>query len=194
MSDNQQANTNAEQNQQQGNGQESNQHANAGGQSGEGGFKPISSEADLAAWKAETRKAIVSEVKKTLKEQADADKAKEQGEFQKLYADEQAKNQTLLNEIRAERAERLVTFAATKANALRPDAIYRLIAGSVEYDDNGTPNNIDAVVAQAKKDYPELFQGSPGSGDGGRGNNGKSNVDGASQINQLIRQGAGYSN
>jgi hypothetical protein len=190
MSDNQQANGNVDQ-QQQGNQQQSNQDANAGGQSGEGGFKAITSEADLSAWKAETRKQIVSEVKKTLKEQADADKAKEQGEFQKLYADEQAKNQTLLNEVRAERAERLVTTAATKANAIRPDAIYRLISSSVEYADDGTPSNVDAVITQAKKDYPELFQAASGSGDGGRGNNGKTNVDAPAAFNQLIRQAAG---
>ena len=143
-------------------GQESSQNANAGGQSGGGGFKAITSDAELSAWKAETRKQIVTEVKRTLKAEADQARQKEQGEYKDLY-------ERTLTSLKAERAERLVTAAATKANAIRPDAISRLVGDALDYDDDGKPTNVDAVLAQAKKDYPELFRAAAGGGDGGRG-------------------------
>jgi membrane protein involved in colicin uptake len=83
--------------------------------------------------------------------------------------------------------------AARAANAISATAIYALVRDRIEYDDDDEPTNLERLIADARKAEPSLFQASAGSGDGGRGNNGKTPVDGPSAINQLLRQGAGYS-
>jgi hypothetical protein len=81
--------------------------------------------------------------------------------------------------------------AARAANAISGTAIYALIRDRLEYDDDDEPTNLERLIADARKAEPSLFQASAGSGDGGRGNNGKTTVDGPATINQLIRQATG---
>jgi hypothetical protein len=78
--------------------------------------------------------------------------------------------------------------AARSANAIAPTAVYALIRDDLEFDDDDEPTNLDALLIGAKKQEPALFQAVSGSGDGGRGGNGKSTVDGATAVNQWIRQ------
>lgn len=62
-----------------------------------------------------------------------------------------------------------VTDAATKAGAISPKAVYALIRDDIDFDDDGEPTNIGDLIAQAKKDEPQLFRAAAGSADGGKG-------------------------
>jgi hypothetical protein len=73
---------------------------------------------------------------------------------------------------------------AQAANALRPEALFRL-ADDLEYDDDGKPTNIKPVITQLRKDYPELF-GAAGSADGASGRGGAAT--GTSVSDQMRRQ------
>lgn len=64
-------------------------------------------------------------------------------------------------------ARSAVTDAATKANAISTRAVYALIRADLDFDDDGEPTNVSALIAQAKKDEPSLFRAAAGSGDGG---------------------------
>ncbi len=66
-------------------------------------------------------------------------------------------------------ARGVVTDAATKAGAISPSAVFALVRGDLEYDADGEPTNVDAVIAAAKKDEPKLFPGAPGKADAGAG-------------------------
>lgn len=77
---------------------------------------------------------------------------------------------------------------ARGANAISPTAIYALIRDRIEYDDDDEPSNLESLIAKARKDEPNLFQAASGSGDGGKGTNGKAS---AADMNQLIRQQMG---
>jgi len=92
-----------------------------------------------------------------------------------------------VTQLQQERAERLVTAAAGKANAVRPDAVYRLIRDTLEYED-GKPTNVDAAIKAARTEYPELFRSAAGSGDGGKGAD--TPKDKNQQLNDFIRQAA----
>lgn len=61
-----------------------------------------------------------------------------------------------------------VTEAATKVNAISVRAVLKLIEDDLEFDDEGTPTNVDALIAAAKKDEPSLFRAAAGSADGGK--------------------------
>lgn len=100
-------------------------------------------------------------------------------ELEKQYGD-------VLTEVQQERAERLVLTAATKANAVRPDAVFRLVRDGLEYED-GKPTNVDAVVKAARTEYPELFRASAGTGDGGK--TGETKQDPNALLNNFIRTG-----
>lgn len=92
-----------------------------------------------------------------------------------------------LTALRAERAERVVIAAASKANAIRPDAVVRLVRDDIAYGDDGQPTNVDAVIVKAKKDYPELFRAAAGGADSGAGGTTPPALD----MNARIRQAAG---
>ena len=80
-----------------------------------------------------------------------------------------------------------VTEAASKAGAISSKAVYALIRDDIDFDDDGEPTNIDALVAAAKKDEPGLFRAAAGSGDGGKGGTSPTGTD----MNALIRAKAG---
>jgi hypothetical protein len=113
-------------------------------------------------------------------------------ELERLLAERdrfKSEHDRLLTELQSERAERLVTTAASKANALRPDAIFRLVREGLEFED-GKPTNVEDAIAAAKADYPELFRLVSGSGDGGKGGDVGSDPNAA--INAAIRRAAGH--
>lgn len=89
--------------------------------------------------------------------------------------------------LRSERAERRIAAAASKANAVRPDAIVRLVRDELEFGDDGLPSNLDAVISKARKEYPELFRLAAGGADGGAGGKSATPVD----MNARIRAAAG---
>lgn len=64
-------------------------------------------------------------------------------------------------------ARSAVTDAATKVNAVSTRAVYALIRSDLEFDDDGEPTNVDALLKRAQKDEPSLFRAAAGSGDGG---------------------------
>ena len=82
-----------------------------------------------------------------------------------------------------------VTDAATKANAVSVNAVFALVRDQIDYDDDGQPTNIPALIAEAKRDEPTLFRASSGSGDGSKGRD--NNAPNTQNLNALFRNLAG---
>lgn len=108
---------------------------------------------------------------KALQDRLDAIENDGKPESEKLTRERDAANQ------RAEAAEKrlrdanarvAVTEAAQKVNAISVRAVLKLIEDDLEYDDEGEPTNVDALIAQARKDEPSLFKHAGGSADGGK--------------------------
>lgn len=121
--------------------------------------------------------------RKALKEREDAEKTELQrladanGELTQKYADLESKYRNTV-------AESAFTEAATKANAIAPKTLFRAYRDDLEFDDDGSVTNVEAVIEKARKDEPGLFR--TNSADGGKGSP-VSNQD----MNQLIRRAAG---
>jgi hypothetical protein len=110
------------------------QNAKPGGEQGDGGFKPINSEAELSAWKSSTRKAIADDVRKELAEEqrkrdedarakAEQDEAVKRGEFEKVKTDLEAERdeaKTEADTLKA-RVEQYETLAAKRVDALKDE-------------------------------------------------------------------------
>jgi hypothetical protein len=124
--------------------------------------------------------------------------AKELSELKQAGMSELEKTQTKLAEEERRRMEvenklqeltlgEAVRTAATKAKAVDADLVWRAVdLGRVEYDADGKPTNLDALVAEVKKAHPILFGQARGDADGGsRGSTGPSG-----DMNELIRRGA----
>lgn len=86
------------------------------------------------------------------------------GERDKLKADLEAR-EALLHDRAIEAA---LTTAATRAGARYPDLIIGRVAKDAELDDDLTVKNADALIATAKRDYPDLFRVVDGKADGGK--------------------------
>lgn len=73
------------------------------------------------------------------------------------------------NRVRVSNARSAVydAVAPGKANAISARAVFALVQSDLEFDDDGEPTNVDALIAQAKKDEPDLFRAAAGSADGG---------------------------
>ncbi len=80
-----------------------------------------------------------------------------------------------------------ITDAATKLNAISLKAVIAMVTPDLDYDDDGEPTNVTALLAQLKKDEPQMFKASQGSGDGGKGQDRASKTD----INTALRGVAG---
>ena len=61
-----------------------------------------------------------------------------------------------------------LTSAATKGGARYPDLIVERLSRQAELDDDLTVTNADALVATAKREYPDLFRVVDGKADGGQ--------------------------
>lgn len=97
--------------------------------------------------------------------------SKDKGDVERLTGERDTaatRAETAESKLREATASVAVFDAATKANARDARAMYRIVRDDLEFDDDG-PTNVDAVITQAKKDFPTLFQAAGGSGDGGAG-------------------------
>jgi len=89
---------------------------------------------------------------------------------------------------RAANARTAVTDAV--GTTASPRAIYALIRDDLEFDDDGEPVNVTALIAREKKADPSLFRAANGSGDGGAGGAGGAGGDPnvKTDLNALLRQ------
>jgi len=79
-----------------------------------------------------------------------------------------------------------------KAGSSKPDLVYRLVKENLEFDSEYEVTNVAALLAEAKKDAPELFKAPTGKGDGGSRDEGGRKKTG-NGMNSWIRQQAGVS-
>ena len=136
--------------------------------------------------------------------QADFDKAlaKQKKAWEKQVADAEARaklseterTKAEADDLRAQLRDRdardSVKDAAAKLGVKNPTAIYKIVAGDLEFDDGGQISNLNEILDTAKTDFPELFDTKPKSSiDGGAGSD--SPTTGNSLDNQ-IRKLLGY--
>jgi hypothetical protein len=101
----------------------------------------------------------------------------------------------LEGELESERSARRATIlqlesvaAARKVGFRDPELAARLIAtGDVEYGDDGRPKNVERLLTDLAKEYPNLVSAAADYGGGPRG----APVGGASDMNARIRRAAG---
>lgn len=89
-----------------------------------------------------------------------------------------------------EAAEQVEEFIADKRNNVQvrnPRALIKFIRADYQFDDDGKVTNLKELIADAKRDAPELFGIATGSIDGGAGNGATLGAD----MNSLIRRAAG---
>lgn len=69
--------------------------------------------------------------------------------------------------------------------------LFRMYKTDIEYDANGKPENLDAIVKEAKEDWPDLFKAGKGKGAGGADGGAGSGDAGkpAGSMNDLFRRG-----
>lgn len=82
----------------------------------------------------------------------------------------EAEREDLLRERRTYAAKEVAMSEAEKLKAKSPLRVFKLIQADIEYDDDGKPTNIAALIKEVQKDVPELFLSQNGSADGGAGN------------------------
>ncbi|MCA1722764.1 MAG: hypothetical protein LC748_00625 [Thermomicrobia bacterium] len=90
----------------------------------------------------------------------------------------EAKEQAWEREKRDLRLQTAITAAGTKAGALYPEQLYKLVEdGAIEWNDaTGQPRNLTATINSLKTEYPALFRthGGAGNADAGAGAGGMS--------------------
>lgn len=91
----------------------------------------------------------------------------------------------LTDQFREARSESSFLDAATKASARAPRTLFRAYRDQIEYDRDGNPTNIAAVIEAAKADEPDLFKPATGTSDAGRQGD---SAGGKGDINALFRQ------
>jgi hypothetical protein len=110
------------------------QDAQPGGEQGETGFKPITSEAELSQWKSNTRKLIADEVRSRLDEERqkqdeeakqarERDEAEKRGEFDKVRVSLETERDTFKATAAtlAERVEQYESLAMKRVDALKDE-------------------------------------------------------------------------
>jgi hypothetical protein len=118
--------------------------------------------------KRETAKAVAKALADAAAAKA-ADDAKAQGTWEELARDAETKLAAATDALKRERAEGAVLRAATKLRAECPDLIYRLLRDDLDFDADGQPTGVDALVEACKKEHPRLFAAATTSGgDGGK--------------------------
>lgn len=118
-----------------------------------------------------------------VKEHEDAQLTEAQ-QLQQQLEEITADRDRLMRAARTTTATTALTAAALKANAIRPDAVAKLVSSDA-IDEEGS--NADALIADIRNQFPELFKASPGPADAGSGKASAPNRD----INTLIRQALG---
>jgi hypothetical protein len=163
--------------------------AGKGGGEGAGAGDDGDKDAAAKALRAERKRADAAE--KRLKEIEDRDKSELQKAQERAEAAEKLANETTVR-IRELAAKDVIRDAAIEAGGKRPAAIFELVKGKLAYAEDGSISNVKDVIAQAKKDVPELF-GISANGNAGQGNAGQGAAGGApaNDMNALIRRAAG---
>ena len=92
-------------------------------------------------------------------------------------------------ELRTDLAKDTVLEAAAAAKAKSPAKIYRLYQSEILFDKDGKPSNVAAIIAQAKRDFPDEFGAARGSADGGAGGTASGATGGG--MNDFIRRSTG---
>jgi len=106
-------------------------------------------------------------------------------------AELESQNATLAAAVQRHRLEAAATAAARKANFWDPDLAYALLDQSaVEFDADGKPKNVEALVKAIAADKPRLINGGAGAPDFGGGHRGAP-AGGGGDMNEAIRRAAG---
>lgn len=106
-------------------------------------------------------RAIAKAVKDAEKKAAEAEAKAKLSEDEKLKAE----NEELRNSIRMRDARDAVGEALQKAGAKSPALLFKSVQDQLEFDDKGKLANLDTLVADLAKDFPEQF-GTPKPEDG----------------------------
>jgi regulator of PEP synthase PpsR (kinase-PPPase family) len=97
----------------------------------------------------------------------------------------QARVGELETQLRKRELRELVAEAGTKAGAKKTQLLFRAVEEKLELDDKGKPKNLDEVIKDARRDYPELFSpASRGNANGGAGQQ----VNARPSMNELLRR------
>jgi vacuolar-type H+-ATPase subunit I/STV1 len=125
-----------------------------------------------------------------VKEQDDA-KLSEQEKLQSRIKELESQQAERDRQYRALSAENALVSAFSAAGARHIDLLVSRYAARVEFDASGQPENVEALLTEAKKDKADLFRAQAGSADGGAGNGQREKAAGGTDMNKLIRQFAG---
>lgn len=127
-------------------------------------------------------------LRQQLKVRADADLSETDKAKARVTELEKA-NADLAARLQEQAIRGAVADAGAKVGAIRPLLLHRLIdTDDLTFDDDGHPKNVDLVVGNLKRQYPELFRAVAGSADGGSGGQAPP---GGPTMDQYIRQKAG---
>lgn len=110
---------------------------------------------------ADIDRAIAKAVKDAEKKAAEAEAKAKLSEDEKLKAE----NDELRNSIRMRDARDAVSEALQKAGARSPALLFKSVQDQLEFDDKGKLANLDTLIADLAKDFPEQF-GTPKPEDG----------------------------
>lgn len=116
--------------------------------------------------------------------QTDAEKAAAERDAAKARADKYVAT------VRTANGREAVRSAAKEAGAPDPDLIYRLVKADIDFDDDDEPTNVDRLVMDIKKEYPDQFKVKPGKADAG-GEGAKGAPKKGADMNAWIRAQAG---
>lgn len=125
--------------------------------------------------------------RKSVKDYEDANKS----QLEKLESerdDYKGRYESLELKLRDSAAESAFIDAATKANARAPKTLFRAYKSDLEFDDDGAPKNIAAVLKTLQKDEPDLFKAASGTSDAGRRGDATGNT---LDMNEALRELAG---
>lgn len=141
----------------------------------------------------EDMKKVRSEAANLRKRLRDAEEKVSQFETANQSEDERRSAELQSLQERADVAERALRVAngrtavfSKAGNAVSQEALYRFVRDDIEFDDDGSPANIDELVAQARKSEPSLFQ--RGSADGSPRETGNTGKDFNSAFRELAKQ------
>ncbi len=144
-------------------GQQDDQHQNQNDELGEKGQAAIKAERDA-------RKKAERDLKSAQTRLSELE-GRDKSDVERLTGERDAAAKRATDtetRLRDANARSAVADAAGKVNAISTRAVYAMIRADLEFDDDGDPTNVDALIKQAQKDEPSLFRAAAGSGDGGR--------------------------
>lgn len=147
---------------------------------------------DTATDQTDDAKEDTGKLKDTLRKEREARRAfeKQAKDLEKRLADIEGKDQSDVERLTRERdalkkahddaqtalrdrdAIDALRTELAKNGAVAPDVAVKALRGDLDYDDAGTPTNVEALVKSLRKDAPQLFRATEGGADGGAKGNG----------------------